>query len=67
MSETGSGFAPDGYFLKYIQAASAIRTITTTQRDELLISVFLAMDGILTRHRRYARAGIVDCFIAVPK
>src|SRR5271165_5751602 len=46
---------PRGYFLKYIQAASAIRTITTTQRDELLISVFLDMDGILTRHRGYAR------------
>jgi hypothetical protein len=34
--------------LKYIQAANATKTITTTQRDELLISVFFDMDGILS-------------------
>ena len=40
------GFRP--YLLKYIQAVSANKTIVTTQRDELLISVFLAMNRILS-------------------
>ena len=37
------------YLLKYIHAVSANKTIATTQREELLISVFLAMFRILIR------------------
>jgi len=36
------------YLLKNIQAVRANKTIVTTQRDELLISVFLAMNRILS-------------------
>jgi hypothetical protein len=35
-------------YLKYVHAASATRTIAIIHSDELLIPVFLAMDGILT-------------------
>ena len=35
------------YLLKYIHAVSANKTIATIQRDESLISVFLAMGPIL--------------------
>lgn len=36
------------YLLKYIYTASANKTIVAIHRDESLIPVFLAMDGILT-------------------
>ena len=36
------------YRLKYIHALSANKTIVATHRDELFISVFLAMSDILT-------------------
>ena len=51
MSENGTFFSSLGfrpYLLKYIQAVSANKTIVTTQSDELLISVFLAMNRILS-------------------
>jgi hypothetical protein len=38
---------PLAYLLKYIHALSASKTIAKIQRDELLISVFLAMSSIL--------------------
>jgi hypothetical protein len=44
--------------LKYIQTASVNRTITTTQRDELLISVFFDMDGILSETLGLCESGI---------
>jgi len=47
------------YFLKYIHAVSANKTIVAIHRDELLISVFLAMSRILIsilcpRNHRFA-------------
>ncbi len=36
------------YRLKYIHALRTIKTSATTQRDELLISVFLAMHRIVS-------------------
>jgi hypothetical protein len=38
---------PRSYLLKYIHAVSANRTIAMIQREESLISVFLAMSRIL--------------------
>jgi len=46
---TLSRLRPVAYLLKYIHAVSANKTIATTQREELLISVFLAMFRILIR------------------
>ncbi len=65
MSEkrTRSGLRPVAYLLKYIHAVSASNTIVTTQRDGLLISVFLAMARILIQRLRPRNGKIVraDC------
>jgi len=45
------------YFLKYIQAVSASKTIATIQSDELFISVFFAMDGILSEKLALCESG----------
>jgi hypothetical protein len=47
------------YLLKYIHAVSANKTTVAIHRDELLISVFLAMSNILIsillcRNQRFA-------------
>jgi hypothetical protein len=45
------------YFFKNIQAANPTKTSTTTQRDELLISVFLDMHRILSEPFRLCESG----------
>jgi hypothetical protein len=43
------------YLLRYIHAASTSNTIVKTQRDELLISVFFAMNPILKASMTFAQ------------